>query len=69
MEMNVSSFDIQSDGCHMLSDIKVSSSGETLAQNTLKSLGAKKVESFKGEMILSPSAVSELLHRYYCSFH
>jgi PmbA protein len=58
----VSSFDIQSDGCHMLADVKVSASGEALAQNTLKSLGAKKVESFRGEMILSPSAVSELLH-------
>ncbi len=58
---DVSSFDIQSDGCHMLADIKVSSSGETLAQNTLNSLGARKIESFKGEMILSPNAVSELL--------
>jgi PmbA protein len=58
---DVSSFDIQSDGCHMLDDIKVSSSGETLAQNTVNSLGARKIESFKGEMILSPNAVSELL--------
>ena len=58
---DVSNFDIQSDGCHMLSDVKVSASGETLARNTLRSLGAKKIESFKGEMILNPSAVSELL--------
>src|SRR5215831_10632988 len=58
---DVSSFDIQSGGCHMLADVKVSPSGEALAQNTLKSLGAKKIDSFKGEMILSPSAVSELL--------
>ena len=58
---DVSNFDIQSDGCHMLADVKVSASGETLARNTLRSLGAKKIESFKGEMILNPSAVSELL--------
>ena len=58
---DVSNFDIQSDGCHMLADVNVSASGETLARNTLRSLGAKKIESFKGEMILSPSAVSELL--------
>lgn len=57
---DVSNFDIQSGGCHMLQDIKVSPSGRTLAQNTLKSLGARKIESFRGEMILSPSAVSEL---------
>ena len=44
---DVSSFDIQSDGCHMLADIKVSSSGETLAQNTLNSLGARKIESLR----------------------
>lgn len=58
---DVSSFDVQTDGCHMLADVKVSTSAEILAQNTLNSLGAKKIDSFKGELILSPGAVSELL--------
>ncbi len=58
---DVSSFDIQTDGCHMLADVNVSTSAESLAKNTLKSLGAKKINSFNGDMILSPSAVSELL--------
>ncbi|HEY7570638.1 MAG TPA: TldD/PmbA family protein [Nitrososphaeraceae archaeon] len=58
---DVSSFDVQTDGCHMLADVNVSTSAESLAKNTLKSLGAKKIDSFNGDMILSPYAVSELL--------
>jgi PmbA protein len=57
----VSNFDFQFGGTHNLKDIDVYTTSIEFAKSVVNSLGSKKIESFKGEMLLTPSAVSELI--------
>jgi PmbA protein len=59
--LDVSNFDYQFGGCHRVQDINVCSTAKLLAETTINSLGARKIQSFRGQMILSPNAVSELV--------
>lgn len=58
---DVSSFDVQVGSTHHLKDIKVHSSATEFAKNVVNSLGPRKIESFRGEMLLTPDAVNELV--------
>ena len=58
---DVSNFDFQFGGTHNLKDIDVYTTSREFAKSVVNSLGSKKIESFKGEMLLTPSAVSELI--------
>ena len=57
----VSSFDFQSGGTHFVKKIDVQRTAEDFADTVLDSLNPKKIESFRGEMLLAPSAVNELV--------
>ena len=58
---DVSSFDIQSGGSHTVKGIDVLSCADEFASTVVNSLGARKIESFKGEMLLTPAAAIELV--------
>ena len=60
-DSEVSNFDFQFGGTHNLKDIDVCTTSREFAKSVVNSLGSKKIESFKGEMLLTPSAVSELI--------
>lgn len=57
----VSSFDFQSGGTHFVKRIDVRKTVEDFADTVLDSLKPQKIESFRGEMLLAPSAVNELV--------
>jgi PmbA protein len=57
----VSSFDFQSGGTHFVKKVDVQRTAEDFADTVLDSLNPKKIESFRGEMLLAPSAVNELV--------
>ena len=57
----VSSFDFQSGGTHSVKAIDVRKTATEFAENVSMSLGPRKIESFKGEMLLTPSSVNELV--------
>jgi PmbA protein len=57
----VSSFDFQSGGTHSVKRIDVRKTVEDFADTVLDSLKPQKIESFRGEMLLTPSAVNELV--------
>ncbi len=57
----VSNFDFQFGGTHNVKDIDVYSTSKEFSKSVIDSLGSKKIESFKGEMLLTPSAVTELI--------
>jgi PmbA protein len=57
----VSNFDFQFGGCHNIKEIDVLTSARDFAHSVIKSLYPKRIDSFKGEMILTPSAASELI--------
>ena len=57
----VSNFDFQFGGTHNLKDIDVCTTSREFGKSVVNSLGSKKIESFKGEMLLTPSAVTELI--------
>ena len=57
----VSNFDFQFGGTHNVKDIDVYSTSREFSKSVIDSLGSKKIESFKGEMLLTPSAVTELI--------
>jgi PmbA protein len=57
----VSNFDFQFGGTHNLNDIDVFTTSREFGKSVVNSLGSKKIESFKGEMLLTPSAVTELI--------
>jgi PmbA protein len=57
----VSNFDFQFGATHNVKDINVFSTSREFAKSVIDSLGSKKIESFKGEMLLTPSAVTELV--------
>ena len=58
---DVSSFDVQSGSSHSVKGIDVTSAAKEFASTVVNSLGARKVESFKGEMLLTPAAATELV--------
>jgi len=57
----VSNFDFQFGGTHNVKDIDVRTTSREFGKSVVNSLGSKKIESFKGEMLLTPSAVTELI--------
>lgn len=57
----VSSFDFQSGGTHFVRKIDVRRAANDFADTVLDSLRPRKIESFRGDMMLAPSAVNELV--------
>ena len=57
----VSSFDFQSGGTHFVKKIEVRKTAQDFADTVLDSINPKKIDSFRGEMLLAPSAVNELV--------
>jgi PmbA protein len=57
----VSSFDSQFGACHHVKDIDISKTARDFAETVLGSLHPAKIQSFVGEMILTPAATSELV--------
>jgi PmbA protein len=59
---DISSFDYQLGGSHFVKDIDVCNTATEFAETVVKSLGTRKIEqSFKGEMLLTPMAVNEMI--------
>lgn len=58
---DVSNFDFQFNGTHSIKEIDVNSTAEEFARFVVNTLNAKKIDSLKGTMLLSPNAVYELL--------
>jgi PmbA protein len=59
---DISSFDYQLGGSHLVKDIDVCSTATEFAETVVKSLGTRKIEqSFKGEMLLTPMAANEMI--------
>jgi PmbA protein len=58
---DVSSFDVQSGSTHHLKKIDVVKTAKEFAQNVIGSLGARKIDSFKGTMLLTPAATGEIV--------
>jgi PmbA protein len=57
----VSNFDLQYGGTHHVRDIDVTMASREFAKTVISSLHAQKIESFKGKMLLSPLAATELI--------
>jgi PmbA protein len=57
----VSSFDYQSSGTHFVKKIDVHKTAAEFARTVMGSLRPTKIESFRGEMLLSPGAATELV--------
>ena len=57
----VSSFDFQFGATRTVAGIDVDTPIRRVCENTLASLGAERGESFRGPVVLSPNAVSEIL--------
>ena len=57
----VSNFDLQYGGTHYIRDIDVTMASREFAKTVINSLHAQKIESFKGKMLLSPLAATELI--------
>ena len=60
-EKDVSNFDFQFGGTHYIKDIDVLSTGREFAKTVVNSLRSRKIDSFRGKMLLSPSAATELI--------
>ncbi len=58
---DVSSFNYRYKGTHMLSGVDTEKTGTEFADLVLKTLGARKTESFKGPVIMTPDAFVDLL--------
>jgi PmbA protein len=58
---DVGSFDYFYEGTHRVGDVDTQAPSRRLAERVVKSLNAKKVRSFKGTVILSPSTAHILL--------
>jgi PmbA protein len=59
---DISSFDYQLGGSHLVKDIDVCNTATEFAETVVKSLGTRKIEqSFKGEMLLTPMAANEMI--------
>lgn len=58
---DVSNFDFQFNGTHSVNGIDVVTTAGDFATTVIKSLNARKIDSLKGSMLLSPNAVYELI--------
>lgn len=58
---DISSFDFQLGGSHFVKDIDVRAASTEFAETVINSLGPRKIESFKGEMLLTPAAAKEMM--------
>lgn len=58
---DISNFDYQTGGTHYVRGIEVEQASEEFAENVIGSLGAKRIGSFKGSIILSPNASAEVI--------
>ena len=58
---DISSFDFQLGGTHSVKGINVRSAATEFAETVINSLGPRRIESFKGEMLLTPSAFNEMM--------
>lgn len=58
---DVSSFDVQSGSSHSAKKIDVLSAADEFSATIVNSLGARKIGSFRGEMLLTPAAAIELV--------
>ncbi|MBM3897657.1 MAG: TldD/PmbA family protein [Thaumarchaeota archaeon] len=58
---DISNFDYQTGGTHQVRNINVEKTAKDFAENVVGSLGAKRVESFKGFVVLSPEAVADVI--------
>jgi PmbA protein len=60
-DKEVSNFDFKFDSAHYVKDIDVFSTAREFAKTVVNSLGARKIDSFKGKMLLTPSAATDLI--------
>ncbi len=58
---DISNFDFQLGGSHSVRGIKVRAAAIEFAETVVNSLGPLRIESFKGEMLLTPAAVNEMM--------
>ncbi|MGI0049139.1 MAG: TldD/PmbA family protein [Nitrososphaera sp.] len=58
---DISSFDFQLDGSHSVRGIDVRAAATEFAETVVNSLGPRRIESFKGEMLLTPAAANEMV--------
>ena len=56
-----SNFDFQFGGTHHVNGINVASTARDFAQTVVNSLRPQKVDSFKGQALLNPSAINEMI--------
>ena len=59
--IDISSFDFQLGGSHYVKDIDVDKTATEFAETVVNSLGPRRIESFNGEMLLTPPAINEIL--------
>jgi PmbA protein len=57
----VSNFDVQSGSSHLVKNIDVISTAHEFAEAVINYLGSLNIDSFNGELLLSPSASTELV--------
>jgi PmbA protein len=57
----VSNMDYMFDGTHIIKEIECEKLATEFAERVVKSLGAKKIESFKGSVLLSPFTCEDLI--------
>lgn len=60
-DKEVSNFDFKFGSSHNVKDIDVVSTGREFAKTIVNSFGARKIDSFRGKMLLTPSAATELI--------
>jgi PmbA protein len=58
---DISSFDFQLGGSRSVSGIDVRATATEFAETVVNSLGPRRIESFKGEMLLTPAAANEMI--------
>lgn len=58
---DISSFDFQLGGSHSVRGINVGATATEFAETVVNSLSPRRIESFKGEMLLTPSAFNEMI--------
>ncbi|HEU4604757.1 MAG TPA: TldD/PmbA family protein [Nitrososphaera sp.] len=58
---DISSFDFQLGGSHSVRGIDVRAAATEFAETVVSSLEPRRIESFKGEMLLTPAAVNEMM--------
>lgn len=58
---DISSFDFQLGGSHSVRGIDVRAAATEFAETVVNSLGPRRIESFKGGMLLTPAAFNEMM--------